>query len=212
VGEGNVVDLRNAFVLPGLIDSHVHITAENGPTSRLDEVTKSSAEQAMDGAGFARRRSKRGSPPSPTSAADNDAVFALRKAISEGKVAGRASSRPGAAISVHGGHGDTNGFRGDINALLRPPSVCSGPDDCRRAVRQQVQAGADVIKITATAACSPTPPPARPAVQPGGARRHRRRRPQHGPQGHRPRPRRGRHCQLHEGGRRLDRARHLPRR
>jgi imidazolonepropionase-like amidohydrolase len=51
---------------------------------------------------------------------------------------------------VHGGHGDVNGFRDDVMHLLRPNSVCSGADDCARAVRQQVQQGADVIKITAT--------------------------------------------------------------
>jgi imidazolonepropionase-like amidohydrolase len=150
VGEGDVVDLRGAFVLPGLIDSHVHITNENGPTGRLDEVTKSSAEQAMDGAGFARKTLEAGFTTVADLGADNQAVFALRKAIAEGKVVGPRIVASGSAISVHGGHGDANGFRDDINVLLRPPSVCSGPDDCRRAVRQQVQAGADVIKITAT--------------------------------------------------------------
>ena len=57
----------------------------------------------------------------------------------------------GAAVSLHGGHGDINGYREDVmhtaGALER---VCSGPDDCRRAVREQVRAGADIIKITAT--------------------------------------------------------------
>jgi imidazolonepropionase-like amidohydrolase len=56
----------------------------------------------------------------------------------------------GSAISVHGGHGDVNGYREDVAHLLRPGSVCSGADDCRRAVREQVQAGADLIKVMAT--------------------------------------------------------------
>ena len=34
VGEGRVVDLRTSFVLPGLIDSHVHLTGEQNPNSR----------------------------------------------------------------------------------------------------------------------------------------------------------------------------------
>ncbi|HQN50226.1 MAG TPA: amidohydrolase family protein, partial [Phenylobacterium sp.] len=54
------------------------------------------------------------------------------------------------AISIHGGHGDVNGLREDIMHVLRPNSVCSGAEDCRRAVREQVWLGADVIKITAT--------------------------------------------------------------
>ncbi len=150
VGEGDVVDLRTAFVLPGLIDSHVHITSENGPTSRLDEVTKSSAEQAMDGAMYARRTLEAGFTTVADLGADNDAIFALRKAIASGQVVGPRIVASGNSISVHGGHGDANGFRRDVNLLLRGPGVCSGPDDCRRAVREQVQSGADVIKITAT--------------------------------------------------------------
>ena len=55
VGEGNIVDLRSAFVLPGLIDSHVHLGSEQSPNSRLDRVTMSNADQAMVGARHARR-------------------------------------------------------------------------------------------------------------------------------------------------------------
>jgi imidazolonepropionase-like amidohydrolase len=67
-----------------------------------------------------------------------------------GDVPGPRIVAAGSAISVHGGHGDINGYREDVMHLLRPGSVCSGPDDCRRAVREQVWKGADVIKITAT--------------------------------------------------------------
>ncbi|WP_374516601.1 amidohydrolase family protein, partial [Brevundimonas sp.] len=55
VGEGDVVDLRTAFVLPGLIDSHVHLTGQQNPNARLEEVTQSNAEQAFVGARYARR-------------------------------------------------------------------------------------------------------------------------------------------------------------
>jgi imidazolonepropionase-like amidohydrolase len=147
---GKVVDLRTAFVLPGLIDSHVHITGQQNPNSRLEEVTESSAEQALVGARYARRTLMAGFTTVADLGADNDAIFALRKAIALGDVPGPRIVAAGSAISVHGGHGDVNGFREDIMHLLRPNSVCSGADDCRRAVRQQVQAGADVIKITAT--------------------------------------------------------------
>ncbi len=61
-----------------------------------------------------------------------------------------ASIASGSAISIHGGHGDVNGFREDVMHVLRPGSVCSGAADCSRAVREQVWKGADVIKITAT--------------------------------------------------------------
>jgi imidazolonepropionase-like amidohydrolase len=145
-----VVDLKDKFVLPGLIDSHVHITSQQGPTSRLDEVTESAAEQAMAGARYARRTLLAGFTTVADLGADNQAIFALRKAIALGDVPGPRIVASGGAISVHGGHGDVNGYREDVMHVLRPNSVCSGADDCRRAVREQVWMGADLIKITAT--------------------------------------------------------------
>lgn len=147
---GKVVDLKSSFVLPGLIDSHVHITSQTGPTSRLDEVTQSSAQQAMDGARYAKRTLMAGFTTVADLGGDNDAVFALRAATAAGDVPGPRIIAAGSAISVHGGHGDINGFREDVMHVLRPGSVCSGPADCSRAVREQVWKGADVIKITAT--------------------------------------------------------------
>jgi len=147
---GKVVDLKTSFVLPGLIDSHVHITSQTGPTSRLDEVTLSSAQQAMDGARYAKRTLMAGFTTVADLGGDNDAVFALRNATAAGDVPGPRIIAAGSAISVHGGHGDVNGFREDVMHVLRPGSVCSGPADCSRAVREQVWKGADVIKITAT--------------------------------------------------------------
>ncbi|MDG2519984.1 amidohydrolase family protein [Caulobacter segnis] len=149
-GEGNVVDLKDSFVLPGLIDSHVHLTSEQNPNSRLLEVTQSSAEQAMVGARYAKRTLKAGFTTVADLGGDNEAIFALRKATASGDVAGPRILAAGSAVSVHGGHGDINGFREDVMHVLRPESVCSGAEDCRRAVREQVWKGADIIKITAT--------------------------------------------------------------
>ena len=147
---GKVVDLKTSFVLPGLIDSHVHITSQQNPNSRLEEVTESSAEQALIGARYARRTLMAGFTTVADLGGDNEAVFALRKATALGDVPGPRIIAAGSAISVHGGHGDVNGYREDVMHVLRPGSVCSGADDCRRAVREQVWKGADVIKITAT--------------------------------------------------------------
>lgn len=147
---GKVVDLKDSFVLPGLIDSHVHLTSQQNPNSRLEEVTQSSAEQALVGARYAKRTLMAGFTTVADLGADNDAIFALRKATALGDVPGPRIIAAGSAISVHGGHGDVNGFREDVMHVLRPGSVCSGPADCSRAVREQVWLGADVIKITAT--------------------------------------------------------------
>lgn len=150
VGEGRVVDLRGAFVLPGLIDSHVHLTSQQSPTSRLDNVTESTATQAMIGARYARRTLNAGFTTVADLGASNEAIFALRDAVRRGDVPGPRIIASGSAVSVHGGHGDFNGYREDVLHVLSPESVCSGAEDCMRAVRLQVRSGADIIKITAT--------------------------------------------------------------
>jgi imidazolonepropionase-like amidohydrolase len=149
-GEGNVVDLRDAFVLPGLIDSHVHLTSQTSPTARLEAVTRSEADDTMVGAGYARTTLMAGFTTVADLGASNEAIFALRDGIRRGDVPGPRIIAAGSAVSVHGGHGDINGYRDDILHLLSPESVCSGADDCMRAVRLQVRSGADIIKITAT--------------------------------------------------------------
>lgn len=150
VGEGRIVDLRDSFVLPGLIDSHVHLTGQQNPNGRLEEVTQSNAEQAMVGARYARRTLMAGFTTVADLGGSNEAVFALRDAIRRGDVPGPRVIASGQSVSIHGGHGDINGFREDVMHLLSPESVCSGPEDCMRAVRLQVRSGADIIKITAT--------------------------------------------------------------
>ena len=148
--QGRVVDLRQAFVLPGLIDSHVHLTSQQNPNGRLEEVTLSDADQAMAGARYARRTLMAGFTTVADLGATNEAIFALRNAVRQGDVPGPRILASGSSVSIHGGHGDVNGYREDVMHLLSSESICSGPEDCMRAVRTQVRAGADIIKITAT--------------------------------------------------------------
>ncbi|QSF53805.1 metal-dependent hydrolase family protein [Brevundimonas fontaquae] len=148
--QGKVVDLRQAFVLPGLIDSHVHLTGQQNPNARLEEVTLSDADQAMVGARYARRTLMAGFTTVADLGASNQAIFALRNAVRNGDVPGPRIIAAGSSVSIHGGHGDINGYREDVMHLLSSESICSGPEDCMRAVRTQVRAGADIIKITAT--------------------------------------------------------------
>ncbi len=147
---GKVVDLKDSFVLPGLIDSHVHLTHEQSPNSRLNAVTRGPADEAMVGAGFARKTLMAGFTTVADLGADNKAIFALRDGIRRGDVAGPRIIAAGSAVSIHGGHADVNGYSEEVMHVLRPTSVCSGADDCRRATREQVWLGADIIKITAT--------------------------------------------------------------
>jgi imidazolonepropionase-like amidohydrolase len=146
----NIVELKDSFVLPGLIDSHVHLTSEQGPNSRLERFTKTKADLAMDGAGNARKTLNAGFTTVADLGGPNESVFALRDGIASGKVPGPRVIAAGSPVSAHGGHGDANSMPEDLVPIFRSPSVCSGADDCRRAVREQVRNGADIIKVMAT--------------------------------------------------------------
>lgn len=145
-----VIDLKKAYVLPGLIDSHVHITSENGPEGRIKEFEDSEVDAAFDGAAFALKTLKAGFTTVQDVGGANDAVFGLRDAIARGAVPGPRLRASGNSVAITGGHGDINGYSAQVMAALTGSSICNGADDCRRAVRQQIKEGADVIKITAT--------------------------------------------------------------
>ena len=149
VGEGKVVDLRDAFVMPGFIDSHVHLTFESSPTSRLDAVTKSTTDQAFDGVVYAGRTVRAGFTTVVDLGASQEAINALRDAIASGKVVGPRIIAAG-GVAAHGGHGDVHGYRQEIIDLFRSPTLCSGADDCARAVRQASQGAADITKTAST--------------------------------------------------------------
>jgi len=144
-----IVDLKDDYVLPGLIDSHVHLSHEWNPNVRLDGVTKESGDVAYDSAVNAKKTLMAGftavqdvgGPPE---------IFALRRAVNAGKMPGPHIRASGSAVSITGGHGDAHGYLAEITDMMRPETVCDGPADCRRATRLAVKRGADVIKITAT--------------------------------------------------------------
>lgn len=145
-----VIDERNRFVLPGLFDSHVHLTGELGPNQLLEEVQLTVADATVRGAENARKTLLAGFTTVADLGAPNDAIFALRRGTAEGRIVGPRIIAAGSAVTPDGGHGDANGWSPDVLDALRSPTACSGADSCMRAVRRQIQAGADVIKITAT--------------------------------------------------------------
>ena len=145
-------DLRERFVMPGLIDCHTHITGQMSKERRLQRVTESDADAALAGALYARRTIEAGFTVIRNVGSSGDACFALRDAIARGDHVGPRILAAGQSISPSGGHSDeTNGYREDLFAMPSAMAgIADGPDECRKAVRLQVKRGADVIKFTAT--------------------------------------------------------------
>ena len=145
-----VVDLLDRFVLPGLIDTHVHLTLSIDQQKSPFELT--GEEMLIDGVVNARRTLLAGF----TTVRDLGSrpyswpVMVLRDAIAQGRIEGPRILAAGSAISATGGHADVLNRPEKIASMLPTPGVCDGISACRQAVRRQFGRGADVIKINAT--------------------------------------------------------------
>ncbi len=146
-----VHDLKDHFVLPGLIDSHVHITSELGPRGKLSVVEHSDADTTVVAAGYAKKNLMAGfTTVRDVGARGDDAVFALRDGIVRGDVIGPRIFASGHTISPTGGHGQRHGYRNDVFDVIKASGVCDGVAECRKAVREQVRRTADHIKLVST--------------------------------------------------------------
>lgn len=150
--DAQVVDLSDYFVLPGLIDCHVHLSMEFTADVRMRALEESDADRTLRALENAHKTLMAGFTTVRDVGSGGDAVFAVRDAIAAGRVHGPRILSSGEAITPTGGHGDdTNGFRDDLLPIPTPSNgVIDGEDACRRAVRHQVKRGADCIKLTAT--------------------------------------------------------------
>ncbi len=148
-----LIDLKDKFVLPGLIDSHVHLTMQQGADYRMRLVEDSEPKVALDAARRAQVTLAAGFTTVRDLGARNpEVIYALRAATAEGKVPGPRILCVGSILSPTGGHGQVYGFRQDVCDCVQAhyTGVCDGCDACRRAVRTQVAQGADAIKFVAT--------------------------------------------------------------
>jgi len=148
-----VIDLKDRFVLPGLIDSHVHLVSDRAGVERqLADVQDSVADSAYEAAVNARKTLQAGFTTVRNLGDADGVTLALRDAVARGDVEGPRIVDAGRSISTTSGHMDgTLGFDEHLHGAISQENLCDGVESCRRAVRLQVRRGVDVIKIATTA-------------------------------------------------------------
>jgi imidazolonepropionase-like amidohydrolase len=148
-----VVDLRDRYVLPGLIDMHVHLYSEGDPLkARLEGQTRDYEDAVLIAARHARITLEAGFTTVRDLGGEARGIATLRDFINAGELPGPTIVPAGRMVSVSSGHGDVNGLNRTMTQALRADSdsVCNGAEGCRQAVRNQVSQGAEVIKFAAT--------------------------------------------------------------
>lgn len=150
-GEGTkAIDLKSSFVMPGMMDMHVHLGHELGGNNEKDMVKLERTERVIRSGLYAQRILKAGFTTVRDLGGEPKVSFALRNSIAKGWIDGPRIIASGSGVAATGGHGDVDGMQMDLLKQHTSETICDGVEDCRRAVRHAVKYGADVIKITAT--------------------------------------------------------------
>jgi imidazolonepropionase-like amidohydrolase len=133
-----VVECGGRTLLPGLINAHVHLANDGAPDLfaqvRDDSVPMGTLRAAVN----ARLTLESGVTTVRDCGAASSIAIELGRAVADGLVTGPRIRAAGRVITMTGGHGYFMGNEAD------------GPDDVRRATRQELKAGADFIKVMAT--------------------------------------------------------------
>ena len=147
-----VIDLRDATVMPGWIDMHVHITSETSPDRQLESFTLDPQDAAYRSVPYAEVTLMAGFTTVRDLGTSHGLAQSLRDAIAQGHVVGPRIFTAGKSIATTGGHADPS--NGRSRALAADPGpmdgVVNSTDGAWKAVRARYKEGSDLIKITAT--------------------------------------------------------------
>ena len=146
------LDLTGYFVLPGLIDMHVHLSSEYSSKSYEESISLNPSDYAIRAVANARKTLLAGFTSVRNLGDSGNVTVSLRNAINKGVVPGPRIFSSGKTISSSGGHGDpTNSLRSEQSSDPGPAQgVINNASDSFKAVRYRYKENADLIKITAT--------------------------------------------------------------
>lgn len=133
-----LINGRGLTVLPGLIDCHVHLCLGAEPDVVKAIGKETPAETLLKAARLARQTLEAGVTTVRDVGSRDHAIFALKGAIDKGLTPGPRIVGAGLAVCMIGGHARFIG------------QEVEGPEQVRKAVREQIEAGAEVIKVIAS--------------------------------------------------------------
>jgi imidazolonepropionase-like amidohydrolase len=131
------VDAAGQWLIPGIIDAHIHI-CWNGRESVLDLIHRDRDLIVLEAVDTVRRVLKTGTTTVRDIGGHDYVEMSIRKAINAGHIVGPRMRTSGKVITMTGGHAHFIAREAD------------GPDDVRRAAREQIKMGADTVKLMAT--------------------------------------------------------------
>ncbi|WP_300393323.1 amidohydrolase family protein [Henriciella sp.] len=146
-GAETVIDMQGAYVLPGLSDSHVHLTSRHDDHGYRG-LAVSLPRATISGVANAQKTLRAGFTTVRNVGAGGYSDVALRDAIMDGEIPGPRVIPAGVALGITGGHCDTNLLPFEYKD--RAEGVADGPWGVRQKVRQNVKYGAEVIKYCGT--------------------------------------------------------------
>ena len=130
-------DLSGKWLLPGLIDAHIHV-CYNGAESVFALLERPRDALALEAVDIVRRILSHGTTTVRDIGGEKYIEMSLRSAIQAGFIQGPRMKTSGRVISMTGGHAHFIAREAD------------GPDEVRKAAREQIKAGADTVKLMAT--------------------------------------------------------------
>ncbi|MCC6607161.1 MAG: amidohydrolase family protein [Anaerolineae bacterium] len=155
-----MLDAQGGFILPGLIDSHVHVIFDGiNFMQEMNTPYSLNYYKAME----PMRRTLEAGITSVRDAGGAD--LGMKQAVEQGLIAGPRMQISITVLSITGGHGDSWLPSGADLSLFpatpgRPSGICDGVAEVRKKVREVLRAGADIIKVCSTGGVlSPTDHP-----------------------------------------------------